>query len=67
MGKVSENKNGALIISEKLEFLKTSRSKRYRVYGIDDKKNGIIINLYIDPSLYDNFDGEELPIKIKLD
>ena len=66
MGKVSENKNGDLIVSETVTFTKMSKSKKYRVYAVEDKKNGIIINMYIDPSRYDDMELEELPIKIKI-
>lgn len=66
MGKITETKNGDLVILEKLSFTKESRSKKYRVYNVDDKKNGVIITVYIDPSLYDDFDGEEIAVKIKL-
>lgn len=54
------------IITETLEYTKDSKSKRYRIYTVDDKKNGIIVTMYINPSLHDNFDKESIPVKIKL-
>ena len=66
MGTVSKNSNGSFIISENLEYTKDSKSKKYRVYNIDDKENGIIITVYIESKKYNDFNGKKLPVKIKV-